>query len=339
MKQMNKWMRETLDSSERIAIPIMTHPGIELCNYSVKEAVTNGVIQAESILKLNEIYPAAAVTVIMDLTVEAEAFGAEIVFPENEVPSVVGRLVDDEESIKALQIPSLSAGRISECLIANRLCAEVLPDKPILGGCIGPFSLAGRLYGLSELMMALYMEPQSIELLLDKCTEFLIDYCRAIKETGIDGIIMAEPAAGLISNDDCISYSTRYIKRIVSAVQDDTFLIILHNCGNAGHCTDAMLQSGAKGLHFGNKIEMVETLQKCPDDLLVMGNLDPVEVIKQMNATDVYQATLHLLESTSSYRNFILSTGCDVPPGVAVENIEAFYQALNDYNDTINKLK
>lgn len=34
--------------------------------------------------------------IIMDLTVEAEAFGAEIVFPEDEVPSVSGRLLRDE---------------------------------------------------------------------------------------------------------------------------------------------------------------------------------------------------------------------------------------------------
>ena len=56
---------------------------------------------------MSEKYPTAAATVIMDLTVEAEAFGAEIVFPENEVPSVVGRLLNDEEAIDKLEIPAL----------------------------------------------------------------------------------------------------------------------------------------------------------------------------------------------------------------------------------------
>ncbi len=57
----------------------------------------------------------------MDLTVEAEAFGAEIVFPENEVPSVVGRLLANEEDIEKLNIPALNKGRVPQYLKANML--------------------------------------------------------------------------------------------------------------------------------------------------------------------------------------------------------------------------
>ena len=80
MKNMKKWCHDVIATPERIAIPIMTHPGIELCGKTVKQAVTNGQTHAEAICKLNEVYPAAASTVIMDLTVEAECFGSEIVF-------------------------------------------------------------------------------------------------------------------------------------------------------------------------------------------------------------------------------------------------------------------
>lgn len=30
---------------------------------------------------------------------------------------------------------------------------------------------------------------------------------------------------------------------------------------------------------------------------------------------------------------FVISTGCDVPPHVPHCNIEAFYEALNEYNE------
>lgn len=62
----------------------MTHPGIELIGKSVHDAVTNGQVHYEAIKALCDKYPTAAATVIMDLTVEAEAF-RQIVFPENEV--------------------------------------------------------------------------------------------------------------------------------------------------------------------------------------------------------------------------------------------------------------
>ena len=262
MRNMKEWCREVMASPERIAIPIMTHPGIELCGKTVKQAVTNGEIHAEAIRKQNEAYPAAASTVIMDLTVEAECFGAEIVFTENEVPNVVGRLVQDHASISALQVPSIHSGRMPEYLKANKLAAEFITDKPVFGGCIGPFSLAGRLYDMSEMMMALYMEPDTIRLLLEKCTEFIISYLRAMKETGVNGGIIAEPAAGLVSNEDCSSFSSTYITRIVEELQDDHFMIVLHNCGNTGHCTAAMIETKAAGLHFGNKIDMLGVLQE-----------------------------------------------------------------------------
>jgi uroporphyrinogen decarboxylase len=332
MIQISEWVTDTLRGGKRLVIPIMTHPGIELCGTTVKQAVTSGRIHADAIIRLNEKYPADGVTVIMDLTVEAEAFGAKIIFPKNEVPSVSGRLVDGYASVETLKIPSLNTARLPEYLKANRLSAESITDKPVFGGCIGPFSLAGRLYDLSEMMLALYIEPETITLLLEKCTELLINYCRAIKETGVSGVIIAEPAAGLISNDDCMKFSTYYVRRMVEALQDDDFIFILHNCGNKGHATEAMVNSGARGLHFGNKMDMVKALEEVPGDILVMGNLDPVELFKQATAEEVRNATIELLEKTTGRNNFILSSGCDVPPHVPFSNIEAFYDAVIFFN-------
>ena len=187
---MNKWANEIIQEKSRIAIPIMTHPGIEMINKSILQAVTDGETHSKAIIALNEKYPSAAATVIMDLTVEAEAFGSEIRFTENEVPSVIGRLVYDIDSVTQLRIPSLNNGRIPEYLKANRLTAEKIQDKPILAGCIGPYSLAGRLFDMTEIMMSIYIEPDVIRLLLDKCTQFIIQYCMALKDTGVNGVIM-----------------------------------------------------------------------------------------------------------------------------------------------------
>lgn len=311
----------------------MTHPGIELVGSTVLKAVTDGQVHADAICALSERFPADAVTAIMDLTVEAEAFGAEIRFSEDEIPNVLGRLVTDYDSVAALEVPSLDKGRVPEYLKANALVASRIQDKPVYAGCIGPFSLAGRLYDLSEFMMALYMEPETTELLLEKCTAFLLSYVRAMKETGVDGVIMAEPAAGLVSNDDCYAYSSVYVKQIVDALQDDSFTIILHNCGNTGHCTDAMIRSGASAVHCGNRADMVEVLEACPADLPVMGNIDPVGVIRQGTPEQVKAAVRELLDKISAYDNFILSSGCDVPPHVPFQNITAFYEAVREYNE------
>jgi uroporphyrinogen decarboxylase len=266
----------------------------------------------------------------MDLSVEAQAFGANVSFSYEAIPSIEGRLVEDAAAIEALAVPSLEAGRIPEYLKADKL-ATSLP-KPVFAGCIGPFSLAGRLYGMTEIMMGIYIEPEAMVVLLEKCTDFLTNYVKDIKATGCPAVLMAEPASGLLSNEDDLQYCTPYVKKIVDAVQDDTFAVVLHNCGNTGHCTEAMVATGAWGFHFGNKIDMVKALDECPSDALVFGNIDPVSVFKQASPEEMYKATLELLQVTAKYPNFVLSSGCDTPPGVFPANIEAFYKALDDFN-------
>lgn len=334
MKQnMTEWKNSILQSTDRQAIPILTHTGIELNGKHVKDAVTDGLVHYEAILTLSKKYPAAASTTIMDLTVEAEAFGADIVFPDDEVPSVTGRLVDSKESIECMEIPSLESGRIQQYLLAGELAAKNI-NVPVFAGCIGPFSLAGRLYGMSDIMMAMYIDPEATHLLLEKCTTFITNYCLEFKKRGTGGILIAEPAAGLLSNDACKEFSSVYLKQLVDKVQDDEFMVIIHNCGNTGHCTEAMLFCGAAGYHFGNRINMEDTLAYCPDDVLVMGNLDPVSIFKMSTPEQVYSETMGLLKRTRVYPNFILSSGCDIPPRVSLENLDSFYSALTDYNNS-----
>ncbi|HWS00639.1 MAG TPA: uroporphyrinogen decarboxylase family protein [Prolixibacteraceae bacterium] len=339
MININNWVKQQISNKERIALPIMTHPGIEMIGKTVKEAVQDGEVHALAIEKLSEVYPTAATTVIMDLTLEAEAFGTPIEFQQDEMPHLLGRLVTNAEDIEALQVPDLSAGRIPEYLKANRLTVEATRNKPVFAGVIGPFSLAGRLYDMSEIMVACYTEPESIHCLLDKCNRFILNYCTELKKTGCSGVVIAEPAAGLLSNEDCIEFSSEYIKKIVETLQDDTFLVILHNCGNTGHCTEAMLYTGANAYHFGNAIEMTEALKSCPSDKLILGNADPVGVLKLLPAAEVKAYISGLLNRTSGYDNFVLSTGCDLPPHVPAENIAAFFEALKDYNDALESNK
>ena len=332
MINMKSWIAQQIESKNRISIPIMTHPGIEMIGKTVKDAVQSGEVHAQAIKKLAEVFPSSATTVIMDLTLEAEAFGCQIEFQENDMPHILGRLVSNAEEVENLKVPDLNAGRMQEYLKANKLTVGLGINKPVLAGVIGPFSLAGRLYDVSEIMMACYIEPDVVTLLLDKCTEFIIKYCSELKAVGCSGVVVAEPAAGLLSNEDCKIFSSVYVKRLVDELQDETFTVILHNCGNTGHCTEAMLYSGADAYHFGNAINMVETLELCPKDKLIMGNVDPVGVMKMMNPAEIKTYIGDLLVRTAEFDNFVLSTGCDLPPHVPAENVEAFFEALVEFN-------
>ncbi len=329
---MTEWMDGIIRSKEVTAVPVMTHPGIEITGNSVLDAVSNGDVHHKAIAALAEKYPTAAATVIMDLTVEAEAFGAEISFTRDEVPAVIGHMLNNASDIDRLKVPSLNAGRVPQYIKANLLAARTITDRPVLAGCIGPFSLAGRLYDMSEIMILIYQDPEAAHRLLAKCNEFIIKYCVALKEAGANGVVIAEPAAGLMSDDDCRTFSSDYVRQIVDRVQDDWFTVVLHNCGNTGHCTGAMVATGAGAYHFGNKCSMEEVIRDVPPTALAMGNLDPVSMFKDATPEEMHEATLQLLEDMRKYPNFVLSSGCDTPPHTPFANIDAFFDALKEFN-------
>jgi uroporphyrinogen decarboxylase len=333
-RDMNRWLSDILVAPRRLAMPIVTSPGMELVGKPVGTLFLDGQVQAECIIALATKYPSIAALTSMDLSVEAEAFGCEIKLSDSEPPTVTAPVVSDAESVEALKVPAVGAGRTWEYLKAARLATERIGDRPVLGGMIGPFSLACRLMEMSNLMSATRRDPDLVHGVVEKATQFLASYAAAYKDVGANGLLIAEPAAGLISPAFCQSFSSDYVKRIVDAVQDDSFVTILHNCGNTTNQITAMLFTGARGLHFGNVVDMNQIMPQLPKDVIGFGNVDPLKVMKLGEAFDVKSRTLELLEQMGKYRNFVLSTGCEVPPGSTIENLDAFYKTLEIYNAT-----
>ena len=94
---------------------------------------------------------------------------------------------------------------------------------------------------------------------------------------------------------------------------------------------DSILSTGCAAYHFGNAVSMKDILERVPSDVMVMGNVDPAGQIRNGTPQSVEQATRELLEECGSFSNFVLSTGCDVPPMSRWENIDAFFQAAEAY--------
>lgn len=336
-RNMKEWVFQIHNSVQRQAVPIMTYPGLQLIRKNILDVIRDGRTQYESIKALSIAYPSAAAVTIMDLSVEAEAFGSPVNYSELDVPTVSARIITDAASAKRLDVPKIGSGRTGVYLTAAGLAAGNIDDRPTFGGQIGPFSLAGRLCDMTEIMMALVLDPDLVHTVLEKCALFLIEYAKAFKEAGANGIIIAEPAAGLISPQQCSVFSSQYIKRIVEAVQDDYFMVVLHNCGNTKQLVSSMLSTGAMGLHFGNSVRMTEILPQIPWGRLAFGNIDPAGAFKNGTVEQMEAKVWELLHETATYKNYVLSSGCDVPPGTPIANVEAFYRTLERFNNEVLK--
>ena len=330
---MKEWISNFIGDHPKKPLPILSFPSVSLLGVSVKEMISDSELQARGMRAVAEKTPAAASVSFMDLSVEAECFGCAVTVTDDEVPTIEEPIITDEDAAEALVVPKIGSGRTQIYLDAIKKAKEYITDRPVLAGMIGPYSLAARLFDLSEIMVNCYDDPDMVHTVLAKCTAFLLAYAKAYREAGADGIVMAEPVAGLLSPSLEEEFSAPYVKQIVDAVQDDRFAVIYHNCGdNVPKMLDSILSTKAAAYHFGNAVDLEkDILAKVPLNVVVMGNVDPAGVLRMGTPEGVRQATTELLQKCSTYPNFVLSSGCDIPPRTPWENLDAFFAAAEDF--------
>ena len=180
---------------------------------------------------------------------------------------------------------------------------------PVLGAMLGPFALAARLFGVEQAIAATATEPETIEALLDVVTGFLCRYALAFRETGAWGVIVAEAAAGRLSPEGLKRFSTPFVKRIVKAVEEEDFAVVVHNChAGIGHL-DELTASGAGIYHLGAPMDIVAALGRVGPEIILGGNLDPVTVFQKGTPQAAGEATRALLEATRGLQELLHLVG------------------------------
>ena len=220
---MKLWLESLKGSHKKKPLPILSFPCVSLLGVSVRELISDSELQARGMKAVADRTDAAASVSFMDLSLEAECFGATVVVSDDEVPTVKGRMINDADEAEALEVPSVDSGRAPIYIDAIKKATELIGDRPVLAGMIGPFSLAARLLDVSEIMMDCYDDPDMVHTVLEKVTSFLIDYAAAYKEAGyyvshyhhsetesdgeicyLDIKMFAEPTGNTIADDNFI---------------------------------------------------------------------------------------------------------------------------------------
>ncbi|MBO5511353.1 MAG: methyltransferase, partial [Clostridia bacterium] len=96
-RNMKEWLSDMISADKKTALPILSFPSVSLLGVTVRELISDSDRQAEGMKLVADRVNAAAAVSLMDLSVEAECFGATVRVSDDEVPTVVGRLVHDED--------------------------------------------------------------------------------------------------------------------------------------------------------------------------------------------------------------------------------------------------
>jgi len=309
----------------RAVIPLMGFPGIHLTKSSIKQNEFNSVLQFKTVSRLVERFAPDAIFFMMDLSVEAGALGLPVRFPLFESATVEDHPVRKVEDLERFQVlDPLEDARIQVFLNTMRLMKKhiAIPKGAYV---TGPFTLAGLMIGATEIASNTILNPHLVKSVLEFVQRIVIRYARSLVQAGADIIAILEPTAVLLSPSQFEEFCGKYIRRIVAHL--DHVATILHVCGNSSHLIEKMCETGVEGLSLDSLVNLPEVAQRVRDDITLLGNIDPVRVMVNMKPDEVERETLKLLNEMRDFPNFILSTGCDLPPETPFENIDAFMSA------------
>ncbi|OQY32164.1 MAG: hypothetical protein B6241_12070 [Spirochaetaceae bacterium 4572_59] len=309
-------------------LPLMGVNGIKLTNTSLKQNLTDVDTQLKTLRALRNKFQPDGMCMLMDLTVEAEALGLPVKIEENESPVVTGHNINTLEDLALVKNAWTGNGGRMDLfvdVVKNMAADNVGLTIPYVSG---PFTLAGEMMGVNELTMNTILDPDLLKAFLPFAVEVISDYARKLFEAGADMVCVLEPTAMMISPDQFEEFSLAPFRDILSNV--DNKPLILHICGNTSHLIEKMGASGAAALSLDWQIDMEDSIKKIPEDVLLIGNLDPVQVFLQGSPESVKTNTDELINKMKPYKNFVLSSGCDLPIETPDENLQAFMDASRE---------
>ncbi len=312
--------------------PLMGMPGIQLTNTTIKQNLEDANIQFETIKKLKDKFEPDIIFPLMDLSVEAEALGLKIQKPDNESFSVKEHPIKNIEDLRQLSVPDLENSRLAVFIETVKKMKKNLSDTLTVAYVIGPYSLAGLLSGTENTAMNTIIQPEFLHETLEFTTKVIDDYGKALIRAGADGVCILEPAGVLLSPQMYEEFSGNYVRKLKQSWQS---LVFLHICGNTTNIIPKMVETGCDGLSIDAPVDLVGVKNLIPDEVFIIGNVNPVATIAYGTREDVEKESIALLEGMKDRKNYILSSGCDIPADAKLDNIQAMIDMARKYKINI----
>ena len=123
---MKQWVADMIAAPTKKAMPVLSFPAIQLMDITVKELISSSDLQAQAMKTVADNVDSAGSVSLMDLSVEAECFGATIHISDDEVPTVIGSIVNSEEEVRnreAVKAPFITKNICQQSFVFAAICA------------------------------------------------------------------------------------------------------------------------------------------------------------------------------------------------------------------------
>ena len=265
------------------------------------------------------------------------AFGCKVVWQKNMMPQIGGHVFESAESFSNFNIPNPSTdGMMVWYLKTLELFMErkdEVEDCSHFLWSFGPGELAAYLCGTSNFFIHLSDHPAEIKSLLGKATDAIIVWLKAQLDVNryADAMLITDDISGMMSKKFYETYLMECHRKIRDAFPD--FIYVLHNDTKSDHIFEPLKKIGIDVFNLGKTTDLQKAKMALSDEISLMGNIDPLELMINGSPEEVYQDALARLALFGQEDGFILSVGGGTNDGTKRENIQALLQAVRDYQN------
>ncbi|MFA7344330.1 MAG: uroporphyrinogen decarboxylase family protein [Terrimicrobiaceae bacterium] len=314
-------------------VPVCLHnflPAVEEAGMRLEDYLGDPACAAKAHLQAVEKYGHDCIFLDLDTTMIAEAMGAR----RDAAPGAPGHIAEpalrDIAQIGHLRaVDPLKDGRIPVLVEAVRILAREAGDEVSIRANADQcaFSLAGLLRGMEDFLMDLTDEEsrEGVHALLDVCYRSHLAVHRALHQAGAHFTSLGDSSSGpdVISPLMFERFARPYQERLVKDLAADGIFTLIHVCGNTSSIVEQFAEYPWCGFELDYKTDAARAKTAAGAGHVLSGNIDPSGVIGRGTVPQVRAATEELIRAWKPGGQFILSSGCAIPPGTPPENIAA----------------
>lgn len=316
----------------RIALPQNGAIALQKFDYKVQEIFESSKKQFEIAKWLDENFDFGFTYTFDYGTIFVENYGIKLLKPDFDFHSTLENPIKNKRDLESLkEIDFRKDGTCPAYLDAIKKVKSI-SDKPQFCAIVGPFTLAAELCGVIDIAKKTIRDPEFVSELLEFCTKQVLEFCELALEDGVDLIQISEPTAVILSPKAFDKFIKPKLKRITEEINTD---MILHICGDTQGIFHHMLECGFKGISVDQIMDISELARKVPSEVVLIGNIDPIEIMANGDVDTVRKRTLEMLDSMREFENYLPSFGCDLQRDMPLENLRAFLDIVNNYGGVI----
>ena len=313
--------------------------------YTAKECKTQYEVRREVTRAEYEEFGRGSFNVDLGLKRMGAALGSNLYQPEDSINYIDEFILDDLADLDKLEIPDPRTNPILKELIENgKRMKEDLPFIGIGGGVAGPMTTAIAIYPVEKLLKATRKDPEGVHKLLEFTVACNLRFVQVLKEEfGEISIGICDPVTcmDIISKKQFDEFSLPAFKKLVAGIKEITGEYpSVHICGSSKEIWPDIVACGIEAFSVDNCEDLAEAKEEFGESMTIIGNVDPVNVMKNGTIDDVIAAAIECLKKAADNpQGFVLGTGCQVPKGTPRENMYAFLYAARKYGKDAQKGK